>query len=137
LIVQNRAARRDEYRSELGLGGMTFASKTMTVTGPLGLVLLLIHLYDFRISRMFVDEGYDLAVAVRERLGSPLGATLYFAGLLALGVHLWHGFQSAFQSLGLGHPRWQPVILWSGRVIALILFLGFVSFPFWLFVLRG
>jgi len=137
LITKNRAARRDKYRSDLGKGGKTLASATMSITGPIVLVFLLIHLYDFRISRMFVDEGYDLAVAVRARLASPLGATIYIFGLLALGTHLWHGFQSAFQTLGLGHPRWRQVVLWTGRVLTLLLFLGFVSFPFWLFALRG
>lgn len=137
LIVQNRAARRDKYRSELGKGGKSLASATMTITGPLVLVFLLIHLWDFRISKLFVDDGYDLAVAVRERLASPLGATIYIFGLLALGLHLWHAFQSAFQTLGLGHPRWRQVILWTGRALAILLFVGFVSFPFWLFILRG
>lgn len=140
LIVQNRAARRARYHSELGKGGRvgkTVASATMAITGPIVLVFLLIHIYDFRISKLFVDEGYDLAVAVRARLSSPLGATIYIFGLLALGTHLWHGFQSAFQTLGVGHPRWRLVILWTGRVLAVVLFLGFVSFPFWLFVLRG
>jgi succinate dehydrogenase / fumarate reductase cytochrome b subunit len=137
LIVQNRAARRDKYRSELGKGGRSLASATMTITGPIVLVFLLIHLYDFRISKMFVAEGYDLAVAVRERLASPLGATIYIFSMLALGTHLWHGFQSAFQTLGVGHPRWRQVILWVGRGLAVVLCLGFVSFPFWFFVLRG
>lgn len=140
LIVQNRAARRAKYHAELGMGGtvgQSFASATMAITGPIVLVFLLIHIYDFRISKLFVDEGYDLAVAIRERLASPLGAAIYFIGVLALGVHLWHGFQSAFQTLGLSHPRARLVILWLGRGLAVALFLGFASFPFWLFMLRG
>lgn len=137
LIVKNRAARLDKYRSELGKGGKTIASATMAVTGPLVLVFLLVHLYDFRITKIFADDGYDLAVAVRERLASPLGATVYLAGLLALGLHLWHGFQSAFQTFGVGHPRWRRFVLWTGRAVALALMLGFMAFPIWLFILRG
>ncbi len=137
LMAKNRAARRDPYRSSLGKGAKTIASTTMTITGPLVLVFLLIHLWDFRISKMFADEGYDLAVAVRARLGSPLGATIYLAGLLVLGAHLWHAFQSAFQTFGVGHPRWRLVVQWVGRLLAVGLFLGFASFPFWLFVLNG
>ncbi|MEZ6017485.1 MAG: succinate dehydrogenase cytochrome b subunit [Planctomycetota bacterium] len=137
LIAKNRAARKDKYQSELGSGGRSLASATMTITGPIVLVFLLIHLYDFRISKMFADEGYDLALAVRARLSSPLGATIYIFGLLALGVHLWHAFQSSFQTLGLGHPRARQVIVWIGRLLAVGLFVGFVSIPFWLFMLRG
>lgn len=137
LIAKNRAARRDKYRSSLGVGAKTLASTTMAVTGPVVLVFLLIHLYDFRVSKICADEGYDLAVAVRARLSSPLGATIYFAGLIALGAHLWHAFQSAFQTLGLGHPRWRVAVIWIGRLLAVGLFVGFASFPFWLFMLRG
>jgi len=137
LIAKNRAARRDKYQSELGKGAKTLASTTMALTGPLVLVFILVHLYDFRISKMFAGEDYDLAVAVRQRLGSPLGATIYIGGLVVLGVHLWHAFQSSFQSLGLSHPRWRPVVVWAGRALTLALFVGFVSFPFWLFILRG
>lgn len=132
LMAKNRAARRDRYQSDLGKGAKTLASTTMAITGPLVLVFLLVHLWDFRISKEFAAEGYDLAVAVRERLSSPVGATIYIAGILVLGAHLWHAFQSAFQTLGLGHPRWRLVVQWIGRLVAALIVLGFVSIPFWL-----
>jgi succinate dehydrogenase / fumarate reductase cytochrome b subunit len=137
LIVRNRAARRDPYRSDLGVGRKTIASMTMKVTGPIILVFLVIHLWDFRVAKMFADEGYDLAIAVRERLAHPLGATIYIFSFLALGAHLWHGFQSAFQTLGVTHPRWRGPIVALGRVVAIGLFVGFSAITLWLFMLRG
>lgn len=137
LIAKNRAARQQKYQSALGVGAKTLASTTMAITGPLLLVFLLIHLWDFRIAKMFADEGYDLAVAVRTRLASPLGATIYIAGMLVLCAHLWHAIQSAAQTFGLAHPRWRSVVAWGGRLLAVALSVGFVSFPFWFFVFRG
>jgi succinate dehydrogenase / fumarate reductase cytochrome b subunit len=47
-----------------------------------------------------------------------------------LGIHLWHGFAGAFQSLGITHPRYEALIKWTGVVFATVIGLGFASFVF-------
>ena len=136
LIALNKEARNQGYRSQLGVGAKTLASTTMQVTGPLLLVFLVIHLWDFRVQKFF-DHELDLAAAVRARLSSPVGASIYFAGMLVLLLHLWHAFQSSFQTLGVAHPRYRTLILWLGRGLALALFLGFTAIPAWLFIFQG
>jgi len=128
VTAENREARRQGYRLRASMGERTLASATMIVTGVIVLVFLVVHVADFRIPKLFgrID---DLAAAVKLRLASPLGAGIYLVGVGALGIHLAHAFKSAFQSLGLNHPRFTPLIARTSVALAVLLFLGFVSFP--------
>ena len=56
---------------------------------------------------------------------------VYLAGCLALAVHLLHGFQSAFQTLGLNHPKYNGLIRGLGTVVMVLVALGFALFPIW------
>ena len=60
-------------------------------------------------------------------LSDPISRVVYFVGVLVLGVHLSHGFSSAFQSLGLNHPKYTPLIKILGKVFALVIAVGFAS----------
>ena len=134
LINKNRGSRSDKYQSSLGMGAKTLASTTMWVTGPLLLVFLLIHLWDFRISKEFIDPSeYDLAAMVIARFKSPIGLGIYVTSMVVLGFHMWHAFQSAFQTLGLAHPRYRGLIQLTGRAIAVLLVVGFGGIPCYLF----
>jgi len=132
LTAANRAARPVGYRRREAMGGMTPGSGTMLVTGLVLLVFIVIHVIDFRVPKLN-GEIEDLAAAVRERLSQPAGAAIYLAGVIALGLHLSHAIQSAFQSLGLYHGRWTPIVRVGGRALALALALGFATFPLFLF----
>lgn len=131
----NKSSRDVAYTSTLGMGSKTLASKTMWITGPLILVFLLIHLWDFRIAKELVEGGeYDLGQMVIDRLRSPLGFGIYVVGIGLVGLHLWHGFQSAFQTLGVAHPRYRTLIMHAGRFVAVALVAGFIGIPFYLMI---
>jgi succinate dehydrogenase / fumarate reductase cytochrome b subunit len=132
LTAENRAARPVGYRRRQVMGGMTPGSSTMLVTGLILLLFVVIHVVDFRLPKL-AGEIDDLAGAVRDRLSSPVGAGIYLVGVIALGVHLSHAIQSAFQTLGLHHPRWTPLVRIGGRALALLLAAGFATFPLFLF----
>jgi succinate dehydrogenase / fumarate reductase cytochrome b subunit len=74
---------------------------------------------------------------VKERLSSPVGASVYIIAMLALGLHLRHAFQSALQTLGLNHPRWTPLVHKLSIALALILALGFSSIPIYFLATSG
>ena len=131
---QNREARKDRYRVAANHGGRTVGSATMLVTGVLILVFLVIHLLDFRLNE---STHADMALSVRARLGSGSGAWTYGIGIAALGLHLSHAFSSAFQTLGLTHPKYDRAIQLTGKGIGVILGLGFLAFPVILFFTRG
>ena len=134
LTTKNKTSRTDKYRSELGMGAKSLASTTMWITGPLLLVFLLIHLWDFRISKEFIDPSeYDLAAMVIARFKSPIGFGIYSLSMVVLGFHMWHAFQSAFQTLGMAHPRYRGLIKLTGRGIAVLLVVGFGGIPCYLF----
>ena len=60
-------------------------------------------------------------------LSDPISRVVYFVGVIILGVHLSHGFSSAFQSLGLNHPKYTPLIKILGKVFAVVIAVGFAS----------
>ena len=126
LSMENMAARKSRYVSRNDRGAKTFGSSSMFVTGALVLAYLIKHVLDFRLSAEY-DEAPGATVA--QVLGSPLHGLLYIAAMIVLGVHLSHGFQSAFQSLGANHPRWTPILKLAGYAIAIAVALGFASIP--------
>ena len=136
--LENREARKKGYAIRASLGRRTLGSASMLITGVLILAFLVVHVADFRIPKLLGDESMDdLALAVKQRLASPLGAGIYLVGVVALGLHLSHAFQSAFQTLGVNHPKYSPWITRVGIALAIVLFLGFASFPVVLMVQGG
>ncbi len=133
LTKQNKQSRSENYRASLGMGSKTLASTTMWITGPLLLVFLVIHIWDFRIAKELV-ETYDLSEMVIDRLRSPLGFGIYAISIAALGFHMWHAFQSAFQTLGVSHPRYRNLIKHTGRLITVLLVAGFGGIPLYLLI---
>lgn len=132
-IYTNRKARPEGYavkRSKRGKGALA-AHNVMHVTGLVVLVFILLHLLDFRFHVRFpLDEENPAARAIQV-LRDPVSATVYTIGSLLLGYHVLHGFQSGFQTLGANHPRVMPAIRIAGWAFALLVAVGFASFPIW------
>jgi succinate dehydrogenase / fumarate reductase, cytochrome b subunit len=57
----------------------------------------------------------------------------YVFSMLVLAFHLWHGFQSAFQSLGLNSPTWTPTIKFIGKAFAVVVPLLFAIIPLFIY----
>ncbi|MBK5278212.1 MAG: succinate dehydrogenase, partial [Bacteroidia bacterium] len=58
---------------------------------------------------------------------------LYVACMVAVGFHLWHGFTSAFQTLGLNHMKYNPIINFVGKAFAIIVPALFALIPIVMF----
>ena len=132
----NSAARSTDYavkQTKQKGSVMAFpAHSTMWFTGVVVLVFMLLHLADFK----FELRGEGIAsltpYAKAERLlEDKLTFIVYIIGSLVLGYHLSHGFQSSFQTLGLNHPKYTNGVKAFSRLFALIIALGFASFPLW------
>ena len=133
--LANRAARPQGYEVYKGKGARTPGSRSMAITGTLILAFLIVHLKTLR----FNEDG-ETAGMYRLTTGlflNPIYSGFYIASLLALGVHLSHGFQSAFQTLGLNHPRYTPWIKRLGLIFALLITVGFGSMPLYFGFMRG
>ncbi|MFT5284920.1 MAG: succinate dehydrogenase / fumarate reductase cytochrome b subunit [Planctomycetota bacterium] len=126
LTMENREARKQRYECRANHGGKTPASASMFVTGSLILGYLIKHLIDFRFNDAFHEAP---AATVVETLSDPLNAFIYIAVSFVVGIHLSHGFRSAFQSLGLSHPQWNPVIEITGKALAALFAIAFAWIP--------
>ncbi|MFM8584440.1 MAG: succinate dehydrogenase cytochrome b subunit [Planctomycetaceae bacterium] len=108
------------------------ASTVMFPTGIMVGLFLLLHLSDFRFelrNPAVADmSAFDKAVTL---LRDPITAIGYILGSLALGYYVLHGFQSAAQTLGFNHPKYNTMIKWISTAFALIVSVGFGSFPLW------
>jgi succinate dehydrogenase / fumarate reductase cytochrome b subunit len=129
LTLANASARPIGYR-EWQARESTYASRTMVWSGPLLLVFIVYHLLHFTVGSAHPDfvRG-DVYRNVVVGFQNPFASAFYVLAMLALGLHMYHGFWSMLQSLGLSHPRWNRVrrglsLLLAGAVIA-----GNISIP--------
>ena len=126
LTLENMQARRTRYAVRTTRGAATLGSLSMFYSGALILGYLVKHLVDFRFDeRFFADPQGE----VRATLSQPGNAAVYALAALVVGVHLSHGFRSALQSLGVNHPAWNKALERTGKAVAVILALGFLSIP--------
>lgn len=143
-----QVARPEAYRKSADAGGasrMNLSSKTMIYTGALILIFTVVHLITFKYGPG-VDQGYvmnidgtsvrDLYRLTVEVFSNPAYVIWYVVTMILLGYHLWHGFWSGFQSLGVNHPRYTPVITGVGMLFAVVMACGFLVLPIVIF-LRG
>lgn len=114
------------------------AHDIMFGTGIVVLLFLILHLMDFRFGirgeHIPGEEPFDRAIRL---LKNPLSFVVYIVGSLVLGYHVLHGFQSACQTLGMNHPKYTPTIKKLSVVFALVVGLGFASFPIYGFARRA
>jgi succinate dehydrogenase / fumarate reductase cytochrome b subunit len=132
----NMKARPIAYESFEGKGARTPGSRSMAVTGTLVLAFLIVHLKSFRFAAEQMRDT-DMYQLVTSAFTSPLYAAFYVIALVGVGLHLSHGFQSAFQTLGLNHPRYTPLIKKAGIAFAILVALGFASMPIYFGFLGG
>lgn len=130
LTMMNRRAHPQAYRSKRDYIAANWASRTMRWTGPIVLLFILFHLGDLTFGSANPDfqhgEVYHNVVVSFSR---PAVAALYVIANLALGIHLFHGAWSLFQSMGINSPQLNP----ARRVFAILFTIAVVgpniSFP--------
>ena len=135
LTLDSRRARPQGYRVETHRTS-TYASRTMMWSGPLLALFIgyhLAHLTFGTVHPEFVEgDVYHNFISGFSRWPVSL---LYVAAMLALGLHLYHGTWSFLQTLGLSHPRWNPLRRAVAVSLTTVVVLGNISFP--LAVLAG
>ena len=129
LTIENRKARPVDYRQRRWEES-TYASRTMVWSGPilaLFIVYHLLHLTTGNLHPNFVegDVYHNFVSGFRV---VPVSAFYIFA-MLCLGLHLHHGVWSMLQTLGLSHPRWNPLRHAFAGTITAVVVLGNISFP--------
>lgn len=134
--LKNRRARPRKY-AEYRLDENTeLAARITMVGGSVVFLFLVVHLGSFFFPlRVTGTEltAYDL---VRQKFSNLWFCLFYLFALVLLAYHLKHGFQSAFQSLGLVHKRYQVLLNLVAAIFWLIIPAGFASIPVYFYFIQ-
>ena len=132
---QSWEARKEKYQKQESLN-FDFASSFMRWGGVLILAFVAFHILHMTTGTLHpsfdaggegrIPDAYGNLVT---GLGSPLVAGIYGVAMVAIGLHLYHGVWSMFQTLGAAHPKYAPLRRPLAVVVAIVVFLGFVSIP--------
>ncbi len=129
----NRRARPDGYQAKTpAVGGRNLASSSMIYSGLFLLVFVVLHLITFKYGDLGGGNLYDLVI---NTFKGPMYAIGYALAMGIMGFHLWHAFQSAFQTLGLNPLRACKLRI-LGSALCAVLALGFAIIPLWFFLAK-
>jgi len=153
---ENRKARRSGYEESTKAGSpskKSIFSTTKIYTGAFILIFLFIHVWQLKFggtARFLVNFSgrvkylsaempiiMDFYTFVHRYFAKTWNVVFYSVIMVLLGLHLGHGFWSAFQSLGVNHPKYTPVIYRFGYVLAAALAGGFFFIPLWIYFRGG
>ncbi|MBN8641033.1 MAG: succinate dehydrogenase cytochrome b subunit [Flavobacteriales bacterium] len=132
LELQNRKARPVQYAKFNGAANSSWASRNMIISGMVVLAFLGLHFYDFWIPEMMykyvdqmpIDETRYYWEMVH-KFESPVRVGLYCLSFVLLSLHLWHGFNSSFQSVGFNN-KFSKSLHKLGYAFAIIVPFGFI-----------
>lgn len=133
LTFKNMNARKVKYYKFNGNANSKWYSRSMGLLGTLLALFLILHLKHFwYVSRLTeeITSGEDtLFGEMKEVFANPIVVAAYIIGVISLTYHLLHGFQSAFQSLGLNHRKYTPFIKSLGFWYSIIISVLFAAMP--------
>jgi succinate dehydrogenase / fumarate reductase cytochrome b subunit len=130
LTAQNKAARPEPYRfkdyREAG-----YAARTMMISGPLIALFVIYHLGHFTTFTFAPESFVHLKVHDNMIAGFRVwwASLAYVVAMILLGTHLYHGGWSMFQSMGVNHPKWTPILKKGSAIAAVLITLGYISIP--------
>jgi succinate dehydrogenase / fumarate reductase cytochrome b subunit len=147
LAIKNRKSKSGGYKIKQTKSN-SWASRNMAQLGILIFVFLCIHMGDFWFKMKFGDlpmveyAGFnkpvkDLYIRVDAAFEQWWIVAIYVVSMIGLAYHLLHGFQSAFQSLGLDHKKYTPVIRFVGKAYSILIPLGFAIIPLYYYFLKS
>jgi succinate dehydrogenase / fumarate reductase cytochrome b subunit len=148
LWKQNNAARPVKYAMKQANKSSKWYSRSMGLLGTLILMFLVLHLYHFWVPSRFGgmanvhaletttlgeyanQEAHNLYKEMQLVFQGNLWVVIiYVLGVISLFWHLLHGFQSAFQTFGINHKRYTPIIKTIGFIYSFVICLLFASMP--------
>jgi succinate dehydrogenase / fumarate reductase cytochrome b subunit len=132
LDIKNRSARPISYVKYNGAANASWASRNMILSGVVVLAFLGLHMYDFWVHEMtykYIDVNTINETRYFEELvhkfESPVRTGLYCIAFVLLSLHLWHGFNSSFQSVGFAN-KYAKALHKLGYAFAIVIPFGFI-----------
>ena len=132
LEIKNRKARPISYVNYNGAANASWASRNMIISGLVVLAFIVLHFYDFWVQEIvykYVDvnsiEPTRYYGELNHKFESPIRTGLYSLAFVLLAIHLWHGFNSSFQSVGFNN-KYSKSLHKLGYSFAIIVPFGFI-----------
>jgi len=138
LELRNKRARNVKYAKFNGAASASWMSRNMVVSGAAILAFIVLHFIDFwipEINTKYIlgdmsgvlpgEEGYRYFVELQHKFVSPVRVGAYVVAFVLLGLHLMHGFQSAFQSMGFNN-KYTGCVKSLGKWYSILIPLGFI-----------
>lgn len=132
----NRAARPVGYK-KFESRTSTVVSRTMLLTGLLILLYAVYHLAHFTWGVAHAQYYYsldalgrpDVYTMVIQSFQDPLIVVIYVVSMIVVGMHLNHAINSALQTLGINHPKYNTLLINGSRTLSVFIVLAFLSIP--------
>ena len=132
LDFKNRSSRPIAYAKYNGASNASWSSRNMIISGIVVLSFLGLHFYDFWVPEMaykYVEvnplDTHRYFHELGEKFESPMRTAIYSFSFFFLFLHLWHGFNSSFQSIGFNN-KYSKTIHKFGYAFAVIIPFGFI-----------
>ena len=135
---KNKKARNVKYVKFNGAANATWMSRNMILSGMVILAFIILHFLDFWIPELNTkyilgdmsgilagEEGYRYFAELQHKFVNPLRVGAYVIAFVLLPLHLLHGFQSAFQSIGFNN-KYTNFIKSLGKIYSIVIPLGFI-----------
>ena len=152
LSVNNKKARPQNYAYNKPGQNSAWNSRNMGILGSVILIFIIVHMSNFWAKMHFdempmqlLDSGEsikDLHKVVMDFFNPAINSlalaavALYVIGQIGIFLHLHHGFQSAFQTVGVNHPRYNKIIRGLGLAFSVLVPLAFASIPVYLYIIQ-
>lgn len=141
LEIKNRSARPVKYAVNGSSANSTWMSRNMIISGLVVLAFLGLHIYDFWWHEMDfkyiqgnTPDASRFWPELHARFANIGRVVFYIIAFILLGLHLAHGFQSSFQSVGARHPKYTPIIKSIGTWYSILIPAGFILIAVYHFV---
>jgi succinate dehydrogenase / fumarate reductase, cytochrome b subunit len=144
LLSRKNSAARGVQGYAVNRNSSNWTSRNMGILGTFIFIFLVIHLRGFwyemhwggiptkdYVGHTAVKDLFDV---VDKAYSNPAYVGVYVLSMLLLAFHLWHGFVSSFQTLGLNHPKYNPVIKFVGKAFAIVVPALFAVIPIWMYL---
>jgi succinate dehydrogenase / fumarate reductase cytochrome b subunit len=133
LWLQNRAARPIGYVKKADLPA-SYAARTMIWSGPIVGAFVIFHVLHLTAGKVLELRELgpnmpDVRYNVITGFSNPWISGFYILAMILLCLHLYHGMWSMFQSLGISHPRYTPLVKKAAAVLAIAVAVGNCSIP--------
>jgi succinate dehydrogenase / fumarate reductase cytochrome b subunit len=136
-LIDKSRARPQKYALVRDAGGKSrksLASRSMIITGPIIIVFVVLHVNMFKfaerpLASVHGEQIGDLYAVVVAAFKNPWIVVAYMAVMVVLGLHLWHGVWSAFQSMGWNSDRHITLLTRISWVAGVVLGAGFLILP--------